>query len=123
MLNRDKSGKSLILLTIVICVMSLAIVFVARIFNNNGKDKTAEEAFKLNVYQYYLEIENYKAEKSSDENSQFDVNELYAYGVDMKAVIPDIVETDMSKFKIEKGKLVYIGIDEKEAKWTNEVRI
>ena len=29
----------------------------------------------------------------------------------------------MSKFKIEQGKLIYIGTDENERKWTNEVKI
>ena len=41
----------------------------------------------------------------------------------MKAVIPDIKEKDLSKFKIEDGKLVYIGVDQNEAKWTSEVKI
>jgi len=29
----------------------------------------------------------------------------------------------MSKFKIEQGKLIYIGNDEQEKQWTKEVRI
>lgn len=123
MLNKEKSGKSLILLTIVIFVMSFAIVFVARIFDNNGKDKTAEEAFKLNVYEYNLEIEDYKAEKIEESEENFNIDELNVCGTDMKDVIPNIAETDMAKFKIEHGKLVYIGVDEEEAQWTNEVRI
>lgn len=122
MVNKDKSGKSLILLTIVIFVMSFAIFFVARIFNNSSTgDKATEEAFKLNVYGYYLQIEDYKAQQV--DNSEFTIEELDVCGVDMKAVIPDIKEKDLSKFKIEDGKLVYIGVDQNEAKWTNEVRI
>ena len=56
MLNNKKSGKSLILLIIVIFFMSFALVFVSRIFNNKGIDKAQEEAFKLNVYEYCIEI-------------------------------------------------------------------
>lgn len=121
MLNKDKSGKSLIMLTIVIFVMTFAIFFVARIFNNNGEDKATEEAFKLNVYGYYMQIEDYKAERI--DNIDFNINELDVCGVDMKAVIPDMKEKDLSKFKIEDGKLVYIGVDQNEARWTKEVRI
>ena len=45
MLNKDKSGKSLILLVIVILVMSFVLLFVSSFFDNNGVDKTQEEAF------------------------------------------------------------------------------
>ena len=64
---------------------------------------------------------DYKAQQV--DNSEFTIEELDVCGVDMKAVIPDIKEKDLSKFKIEDGKLVYIGVDQNEAKWTNEVRI
>ena len=109
MLNKDKSGKSLILLVIVIFVMSFVLIFVSSFFDNNGVDKTQEEAFKLNVYEYCLEIEEYK-EQMAQENG-FSEETFNAYGVELKSVIPDIVETDMSKFKIEHGKLIYIGND------------
>ena len=48
MVNNKKSGKSLILLAIVIVVMSFALYFVSRFFNQK-MDKATEEAFKLNV--------------------------------------------------------------------------
>ena len=111
MFNKDKSGKSIILLVIVICVMIFTLIFVSRFFDNKGNE---EEAFKLNVYEYYLEIEDYKS-KNLEQN-------INVCGV-LKSVIPDIIETDMSKFKIEQGQLVYIGNDEKERQWTNEVKI
>ena len=104
--NREKTGWSLIMLILVILVMSFAIFFVSRIFNNSEQDKASEEAFKLNVYSYYLQVEDYKAQRAN-----------------MKEVIPDIKERDLSKFKIEDGNIIYIGVDENEAKWTNEVKI
>ena len=115
MFNKDKSGKSIILLVIVICTMIFTLIFVSRFFDNNGNDKAEEEAFKLNVYEYYLEIEDYK-----NRNTEQNIN---VCGIELKSVIPDIIETDMSKFKIEQGQLVYIGNDEKERQWTNEVKI
>ncbi len=120
MVNNEKSGKSLILLAIVIVVMSFALYFVSRFFNQK-MDKATEEAFKLNVYEYNLEIEEYKTELA--QTIGYDENSFYAYGVDLQNVIPNIIETDMSKFKIEQGKLIYIGTDENERKWTNEVKI
>ena len=119
--NREKTGWSLITLILVILVMSFAIFFVSRIFNNSEQDKASEEAFKLNVYSYYLQVEDYKAQRANDTN--FSVDELDVCGVDMKEVIPDIKERDLSKFKIEDGNIIYIGVDENEAKWTNEVKI
>ena len=49
MAKNKKSGKSLILLVIVILVMSFVLAFVSRLFDNKGIDKAQEEAFKLNV--------------------------------------------------------------------------
>ena len=121
MLNKDKSGKSLILLVIVILVMSFVLLFVSSFFDNNGVDKTQEEAFKLNVYEYCLEIEEYK-EQMAQENG-FSEETFNVYGVELKSVIPDIVETDMSKFKIEHGKLIYIGNVAQEKEWSEEVRL
>ena len=121
MLNKRKTGKSLILLVIVICVMSVAITFVAQIFNNKAKNKTQEEAFKLNVYEYCLEMQKYKDEMIAKQESNEE--DFDAYGIELKHIIPNIIETDMSKFKIEDGELIYIGLDEQERKWTKEVRI
>lgn len=121
MLNNRKSGKSLILLTIVILVMSVAMIFVGRIFNNNLVDNTQEEAFKVNVYDYCLQLENYKKEKI--ESNEYIEEEFNYYGAEIKTVIPNMIETDFSKFKIEKGKLIYIGVNEDEEKWTKEVKI
>lgn len=121
MLNKKKSGKSLILLTIVICFMSFALVFVSRIFYNKGDNKTQEEAFKRNVYEYYLEVEDYKVQLAQTEG--FVENEFNVCGTALRNVIPNIIETDMPKFKIEQGKLIYIGNNEQEKQWTKEVRI
>ena len=81
-----------------------------------------EEAFKLNVYEYCIEVEEYK-EQLTQENDKYVEEEFNVYGVDLKSVIPDMVETDLSKFKIERGKLIYIGNDEQEKKWSEEVRL
>ena len=122
MLNERKSGKSLILLVIVIFVMSFVLLFVSSFFYNKRADTTQEEAFKLNVYEYCIEVEEYK-EQLTQENDKYVEEEFNVYGVDLKSVIPDMVETDLSKFKIERGKLIYIGNDEQEKKWSEEVRL
>ena len=121
MFNKDKSGKSIILLVIVICVMTFVLLLVSRFFDNSGNNKAEEEAFKLNVYEYYLEIQDYKNQMIQKNN--YNEQDFNVCGTELKSVIPDIIETDMSKFKIEHGKLIYIGVDEKERKWTQEVKI
>lgn len=121
MLNSNKSGKSLILLVIVIVVMSFVLLFVCKLFNNKDIKKAEEEAFKLNVYEYYLQIEDYKTKMSKTEG--YNEEEFNVCGAELRSVIPDIIETDMAKFKIEQGKLIYIGFDEQEKQWTKEVKI
>ena len=110
MFSNNKSGKSLILLTIVIVVMSVALIFVMKMFNTGKTDKAQEEAFKHKTEQLYTQ------EEFNEEN-------LNVYGAKLKEVIPNMAETDMSKFKIEHGKLIYIGNDTNEERWTKEVRI
>lgn len=122
MFSNKKSGKSLILLVIVIVVMSIALVFVTKLFNTGSVDKAQEEAFKLNVYEYNIEIKEYKTEQLYTQD-EFNEQDLNVYGAKLKEVIPSMAETDMSKFKIEQGKLIYIGNDTNEEKWTKEVRI
>lgn len=122
MFSNKKSGKSIILLVIVIAVMSVALVFVTKLFNTGKVDKAQEEAFKLSVYEYNIEINEYKTQQLN-ELDNFNEKELNVYGAKLKEVIPNIAETDMSKFKIENGKLIYIGNDENELKWTKEVKI
>jgi len=122
MFSNKKSGKSLILLVIVIVVMSVALFFVTKLFNTTDIDKAQEEAFKLTVYEYNVEINEYKTQQLAQKDN-FDEKDLNVYGASLKEVIPNMVDTDMSKFKIEEGKLIYIGNDTKEEKWTKEVRI
>ena len=121
MAKNKKSGKSLILLVIVILVMSFVLAFVSRLFDNKGIDKAQEEAFKLNVYEYCTEMEDYKTQLAQTEG--YDEENFNFCGAALKNVIPDIIETDMQKFKIEQGKIIYIGNDEQEKKWTKEVKI
>ncbi len=122
MFSNKKSGKSLILLVIVIVVMSVALFFVTKLFNIEDIDKAQEEAFKLTVYEYNVEINEYKTQQLA-QKEDFNEKDLNVYGASLKEVIPNMVDTDMSKFKIEEGKLIYIGNDTNEEKWTKEVRI
>jgi len=118
MQKTDWTGRSLILLAIIIVVMSGVLFGVMRIFDNKSLTKTEEEAFKLNVYEYCLRIEEYKNIYGNESAENLNI-----CGVELKSVIPEIIETDMSKFKISQGKLTYIGIDEQEKKWTEEVKL
>ena len=100
MFSNKKSGKSLILLVIVIVVMSVALFFVTKLFNTTDIDKAQEEAFKLTVYEYNVEINEYKTQQLAQKDN-FDEKDLNVYGASLKEVIPNMVDTDMSKFKIE----------------------
>ena len=108
--------------TITNCVIAVNQTYVEALKKKNAFTKEAqEEAFKLNVYEYCTEIEDYKTQLAQTEG--YDEENFNFCGEALKNVIPDIIETDMPKFKIEQGKLIYIGNDEQEKKWTKEVKI
>ena len=70
---------------------------------------------------FLITKEDYKTQLAQTEG--YDEENFNFCGAALKNVIPDIIETDMPKFKIEQGKLIYIGNDEQEKKWTKEVKI
>ena len=76
---------------------------------------------KISIQKISSQIDSNKTQMT--QNEEYNEEEFNVCGVALKNVIPDIIETDMSKFKIEKGQLVYIGVDQKEKQWTQEVRI
>ncbi|MDO4282471.1 MAG: hypothetical protein Q4D02_02440 [Clostridia bacterium] len=116
-----KNGASVIALVLVI-VVTISVFTVIATFLNNSSNMLmdAENEFKSSLVAYSDELALYiEAEKKDDK--KFKEEELNVYGEDLRTVIPYIVEEDMAKFGIKNGKIVYIGNDSYEIKWTEEV--
>lgn len=116
-----KNGASVIALVLVI-VVTISVFTVIATFLNNSSNMLmdAENEFKSSLVAYSDELALYiEAEKKDDK--KFKEEELNVYGENLRTVIPYIVEEDMAKFGIKNGKIVYIGNDSYEIKWTEEV--
>lgn len=115
-----KKGASIIILVLVI-VMTISVFMVVATFLNNSSNMLidTEKEFKSSLVAYVNELDMYiDAEK---ENTLFKEKEFSVYGDELRNIIPYIKEEDMTRFAIKEGKIVYIGNDEIEEKWSKEI--
>lgn len=115
-----KKGASIIILVLVI-VMTISVFMVVATFLNNSSNMLidTEKEFKSSLVAYVDELDMYiDAEK---ENTLFKEKEFSVYGDELRNIIPYIKEEDMTRFAIKEGKIVYIGNDEIEEKWSKEI--
>lgn len=115
-----KKGASIIILVLVI-VMTISVFMVVATFLNNSSNMLVdtEKEFKSSLVAYVDELDMYiDAEK---ENTLFKEKEFSVYGDELRNIIPYIKEEDMTRFAIKEGKIVYIGNDEIEEKWSKEI--
>ena len=116
-MEKEKLGMSLIVLVITILVMLiLAGVVIVGLADNNPIEKSIESVFKTDISSYKSQLTISKATLLS-QNPHLRVEEVNAYGEEMKLLISSLKENHSDKFKIEKSNIVYIGNDRKEAIW------
>lgn len=115
-----KKGASIIVLVLIIVGAILVFTVVATYLNNSANMlEDFENDFKSSLIAYQDELDLYiKIEKS---HNDFKEKELNVYGDNLRNIIPYIKEEDMAKFGIKEGKIVYIGHDSSEKKWSNEI--
>lgn len=115
-----KKGASIIVLVLIIVGAILVFTVVATYLNNSANMlEDFENDFKSSLIAYQDELDLYiKIEKS---HNDFKEKELNVYGDNLRNIIPYIKEEDMAKFGIKEGKIVYIGHDNSEIKWSNEI--
>lgn len=115
-----KKGASIIVLVLIIVGAILVFTVVATYLNNSANMlEDFENDFKSSLIAYQDELDLYiKIEKS---HNDFKEKELNVYGDNLRNIIPYIKEEDMAKFGIKEGKIVYIGHDSSEIKWSNEI--
>lgn len=94
----------LLLLIIIIIVGTIKVI----IANNNPEQKNNERKFKQALGIYKNELE---------EKTDLDEN-ILVEGENIKKYIHSISAADINKYSIQNGKLIYIGKDENERKWS-----
>lgn len=115
-----KKGASIIILVLVI-VMTISVFMVVATFLNNSSNMLVdtEKEFKSSLVAYVDELDMYI--DTEKENTLFKEKEFSVYGDELRNIIPYIKEEDMTRFAIKEGKIVYIGNDEIEEKWSKEI--
>lgn len=129
---KNKAGISLILLVItIIVIIILAGAVILSLSNNNPIQQSNEAAFKSNVDTYNSEL-TLALSNMYVQNTSFNPDTFYAGTWDgtnpsipgtIKEYITSITIIDGPKFEIQKGKLVYVGIDQTEKNWTTQMGI
>lgn len=115
-----KKGASVIALVLIIVVtIAVFTVIVTSLNNSANMLEDSENEFKSSLIAYSDELELYIEVEQKDK--KFKLEEFNVYGEELRNVIPYIKEEDMAKFGIKKGEIVYIGNDDSERKWSEEV--
>jgi len=118
---KKEKGISLIVLVItIIVIIILAGSVILSIVNNSPIDKASEAAFKTTNREYSTELD---MESISSFANGIDPFDLEVSSANIKDHISVIKPSDETKYNIQNGELAYIGTNEKEGLWVNELDI
>ncbi len=123
-----RKGISLITLIItIIIIIILAGAVIMMITKNNPFDSAKEATFKHSIKEYQSELSLFIMNKTLKENGDINLsNENYDGAMGASSILVPIAsmrDQDIIKFSVQSGKLVYVGIDEKEIEWATEVGV
>ncbi len=129
---KSKRGITLIVLVItIIVILILAGAVILSLLNSNIINQANEATFKANITSYNSELvmdtsnqylQNGSFNPNSFNASVWDGTEENKEGT-IKEYITNIEEKDALKFEIQKGKLIYVGTDQKEKDWITDMGI
>lgn len=115
-----KKGTSIIILVLVIVItISVFMIIVTCLSNSGNMLEDSENEFKSSLVAYLDELDMYI--DTEKKNGKFKENEFSVYGDELRKIIPYIKEEDMTRFAIFEGKIIYIGNDTLEEKWSKDV--
>lgn len=115
-----KKGTSIIILVLVIVVtISVFMIIATFISNSSNMLVDSENEFKSSLVAYSDELGMYI--ETEKKNGKFKEKDLNVYGDELRKVIPYIKEEDMTRFAIKEGKIIYIGNDSIEEKWSKDI--
>lgn len=115
-----KKGTSIIILVLVIVVtISVFMIIATFISNSSNMLVDSENEFKSSLVAYSDELSMYI--ETEKKNGKFKEKDLNVYGDELRKIIPYIKEEDMTRFAIKEGKIIYIGNDSIEEKWSKDI--
>lgn len=115
-----KKGTSIIILVLVIVVtISVFMIIATFISNSSNMLVDSENEFKSSLVAYSDELGMYI--ETEKKNGKFKEKDLNVYGDELRKVIPYIKEEDMTRFAIKEGKIIYVGNDSIEEKWSKDI--
>ena len=119
---KPKNGISLITLVItIIIIIILAGAVIFAIKKNNPVSTANAAVFKEDLSEYRSELNTYKANKYLELSGTYDPSTLNVTGNAIKDVITSMKSEDVSKYEIQAGELVYVGTNDTEKEWVNDV--
>jgi len=118
-----KKGISLIVLVItIIVIIILAGAVVLSLSKNNPITAATEATFKANLSGYNNELSMYISSEYTNGLGNFDITNINtSTNNEIKQYIKGISDIDISKYRIVKGKLAYIGSDLNEIQWAKDL--
>jgi hypothetical protein len=120
-----RKGISLIVLVITIIIIIILAGSVILSLSKNNPIKSATEAtFKSNISSYESELSIYISKQYASTVNNIDLNSLNAStDIELRQYIKSIPDADLYKYKIIRGKLIYLGTSADEIIWAKEVNV
>ena len=132
--NKYKNGITLIALIITLLIILIISISVITILTKNNSIENAEKTkFLNNLQSYETQLEQYINTQELNDIRQYDSTKLnadatsimYDQTVDTSHNISDIISSfkdsdSINSYKIQNGKLVYIGQNEQKMSWINQ---
>jgi hypothetical protein len=120
-----KKGISLIVLVItIIVIIILSGTVILGLSKNNPITSATEATFKSSLSGYNSELSTYILSEYSRVSGNLDLNNINANNSnEIKQYIKSIPDSDINKYRITAGKLIYIGSNTNEIQWTKDIDI
>ena len=114
-------GISLIVLIVtIIVIIILAAAVILTLSKNNPVESAREARFKEDIVSMQDELSMYLSSQYAKDLGNFDPSSVSKSGDEMVEILPS-TDGYEAKVKVEKGKLKYIGNNEKEKEWSESI--
>jgi hypothetical protein len=120
-----KKGISLIVLVItIIVIVILAGAVIINLANNGPVMQASQATFKANLAEYNNELSLYISNQYLLNDGKFNSDSLNALTpAEVKDIIKGITAEDAQKIRVIDGKLAYIGADQNEIVWAEQMDV
>jgi len=122
MFNKRKGISLIVLVITIIVIIILAGSVILSLSQNNPIKAATEATFKSNISTYESELSLYLSKQYASSPNGVDLNTINSNSdTELRVYIKSIPDEDLNKFKIIRGKLIYLGINTEENIWAKQV--